>query len=654
VISSARLPRLLAAGCVVLGLFAAACSDDGGSESTSEAPGTTTAVLDTTTTQSVDTSTTVAPNTTAEVQQPLECTASSARACLLPWPNDAFTVADPTTATGRRLSIPADGTPRNAAGAAIDVTDQNRADGFSPGSAVLVDLPGLDPVASGLAPSTDIGASLADDAPIRITDTVTGERWPYFAELDAQAADDADRLLMIHPAVSLTEGHTYEVSIGDLVDVNGDPLVAPLSRWTFTVASADSLSGRVRAMRDDAYASLVDAPPSFAVTDIADRDGLRIVDGTIDVPNYLSGDGSPGATMLLDDTGSPVRSTTSPTYPARFHCVLPAAPAAPVPVIVYGHGLLGDRNEVEALSFAASIGVAGACATDWIGMTGDDIGNVATILADLSRFPEQADRMQQGLLNFQLLGRALNDERAFAADPAFQTATGDPIIAPGATQFVGNSQGGILGGAASAVSTEWQRVVLGVPGINYSLLLHRSSDWPQFQAVFDTAYANAVDRVIALQLIQLLWDRGENNGYVQHLTADPYPGISAKQVLLVEAFGDHQVSNVSTEVLARTIGARAHTPAIGPGRSNDRLPHWGIEPLDYAAVPQASLIMWDFGTPAPPTVNLPPTDPEYGRDPHGAASAEPRVLTQAVTFLLTGTLSDACGGAACTSDVMTD
>jgi hypothetical protein len=30
------------------------------------------------------------------------------------------------------------------------------------------------------------------------------------------------------------------------------------------------------------------------------------------------------------------------------------------------------------------------------------------------------------------------------------------------------------------------------------------------------------------------------------------------------------------------------------------------------------------------------------------------VLTQAVTFLLTGSLTDACGGAACTSDVMED
>jgi hypothetical protein len=28
------------------------------------------------------------------------------------------------------------------------------------------------------------------------------------------------------------------------------------------------------------------------------------------------------------------------------------------------------------------------------------------------------------------------------------------------------------------------------------------------------------------------------------------------------------------------------------------------------------------------------------------------VLTQAVTFLLTGSLTDSCGGAACTSDVL--
>jgi hypothetical protein len=191
-----------------------------------------------------------------------------------------------------------------------------------------------------------------------------------------------------------------------------------------------------------------------------------------------------------------------------------------------------------------------------------------------------------------------------------------------------------------------------VPGVNYSLLLHRSSNWPQFQAVFDQAYTDPVERAIALQLIQLLWDRGENAGYVQHLTADTYPGIEPKQVLLVQAFGDHQVANVSTEVLARTIGARTHRPALGNGRSPAREPLWGIDALEYGPLEGAALIVWDFGTPAPPVVNLPPNSTEHGIDPHGAASNEPRVLQQALTFLLSGTLDDVCGAEPCVSDVL--
>ena len=52
--------------------------------------------------------------------------------------------------------------------------------------------------------------------------------------------------------------------------------------------------------------------------------------------------------------------------------------------------------------------------------------------------------------------------------------------------------------------------------------------------------------MLALSLTQLLWDRGENQGYAQHFTERPLPGIEAKEsVLLVEAFGNHQVTNVS-------------------------------------------------------------------------------------------------------------
>jgi hypothetical protein len=617
----------------------------------------------------------------------LDCDPLDERACLLPWPNDAFTVPDPSTPTGRRLAIQPDATPKNAAGTPIDVTDQNRADGFSPGSIILAFVPGLDVAATGIAPSTDIGASTKPDAPVVLWNASLGHPVPYWGELDAQAPK-GQQVLMIHPAISLEDGDRYVVALRNLKDASGalipstdafqaalDGTPEPPERardfaailhdasdagvstdglylaWDFTVASAQSLSGRVRHMRDVAYKSLGGGAPTFTVTGHSDSGGLRTVDGTFEVPNFLSGDGSPGSTFVLGSDGLPTQQPKP--YEAKFHCLLPATKPTNGPTIVYGHGLLGDRTEADALRFAPSAGIASVCATDEIGMNADDVANLAGILGDLSRFPEQADRMQQGMLNQQYLGRLLNSPKGFGSSPAFQAAEGTPLIAVGNTVFVGNSQGGILGGAVSAISTEWSRVVLGVPGVDYSLLLPRSVDWLEFQPLLDKTYTDPVDRVLALQLIQLLWDRGENDGYAQHLVANPYPEIDPahfKTVLLVEAFGDHQVANVSTEVLARTIDARVHQPALRSGRSNDVAPMWGILTDDGAKGPgTAHLVIWDYGTPAPPAVNLPPTGDRYGADPHGAGSREPLVLQQALTFLTTGRLPDVCKGAPCVS-----
>ncbi len=670
---------------IVAAVMFAACSD--GNTDRKKADGSQNAVAPANSQPAVNEPTTAAPQD-AVLDVSLRCDPLDERACLLPWPNDAFTVPEADTATGRRLDIHPDSPPTNVEGVPIDVTDQNRADGFSPGSALLALVPSLDVAASAIAGSNDIGASLAGNSPIVLLDTTTGERVPYWAELDAPAPT-GDQLLMVHPAISLREGHHFAVALRNLKAFDGseiEPTAAfraavagsldPVERvsafrellaqladdgvtteglylaWDFTVASAESLSGRLLSIRHQAYDLLGDGAPAFTVTTQTDDGIVRTIDGTFEVPNFLTADGSPGNAFTLGPDGLPTRNAQSPDFTAQFHCVVPVAPGAPVPGIVYGHGLLGSRMEVNALSFAAQIAIAAPCATDEIGMSSEDIATLATILADLSHFDQQADRLQQGLLNQQFLGRLLNSADGFVSSPAFQTADGAPIVAAGQTQFVGNSQGGILGGAASAISSEWARAVLGVPGSNYSLLLPRSSDWPQFQVVFDAAYPDPVDQAIALQLIQLLWDRGENNGYAQHLTTDPYDGIDAKQVLMVEAFGDHQVANVSTEALARTLGAAVHTPTIAEGRSNDVTPMWKIAPLDPSSPTTAILVLWDFGTPAPPPVNLPPTEPEYGRDPHGAGSDEPLVLQQALTFLLTGEFTDLCNAGPCQSAVL--
>ena len=562
------------------------------------------------------------------------------RACLLPFPSNRLTISDSSTETGIRVAIPSDAAPVNVDGIAMDLSDQNRFDGFSPSSAIVFAADGVDLVASGVPDVDDIGASVDGSSPIVLEDVTAPEIWPYWAEVDPQS-----QLVTIRPAKLLTLGHTYRVTLGELVDTNNEPVAIDEKSWEFTVASSASMTGRLLTILDDAYRSLGENSPKFTVDQVTRADGVRTIDGTFEIPNYLDNDGAPGGRLILDEDGTPQLNQTASTYDADYRCVVPETAPQPVPTIVYGHGLLGDRTEVDFFSAIANQSGVAACATDWLGMSSGDVANLAGILADMSRFSEQADRMLLGHLAFQFLGRLVNS--GFVSDPAFQGDDGQGILETDGALFVGNSQGGILGGAATAVTTEWERAVLGVPGANYSLLLPRSSNWPRFQSLFETSYTGVDDRLMAIHLAQMLWDRGENAGYAQHLTGDPLPGREAKQILLVGAFGDHQVANVSTDVLARSIGARIHAPALDGGRSTAAQPFWGIDEITSYPYSGSAYVMWDFGTPAPPSGPTPPLPPDYGNDPHGAGSSEPLVLIQALGFLIDGTLADVCAGAPC-------
>jgi hypothetical protein len=146
----------------------------------------------------------------------------------------------------------------------------------------------------------------------------------------------------------------------------------------------------------------------------------------------------------------------------------------------------------------------------------------------------------------------------------------------------------------------------------------------------------------------MLWDRAEGDGYAAHMTANPYPGTPGHQVLMIEAFGDHQVANVATEVEARSTGVRVYQPALAPGRSTDVTPMWAIPAVPSTPYHGSVLVIWDYGTPAPPTADLPPSGPQYGNDPHGFGSRNPGVLAEASAFLRpSGTFIDVCAGQPC-------
>jgi hypothetical protein len=628
---------------------------------------------------------------------PATCDPLGGDRCMLPFPNDHFTVADSATATGRRVMLAPEATPANVQGVHIDPTELNRNDGFSPGSPVAVLLPGLDPVASGLAPITDMVRSLDRDAPIVLIDATTGERHPYWAELDVRAPDSEHQLLFVRPARNFLESHRYIVAIRGVVDAAGRPIAASdvfrayrdrlesdvpevedrrphmedlfrtLRRagvdrdelslaWDFTVASGESLSERVLAMRDDAFAQLGDAAPAFTVTDVTASTRANLatdVQGTFEVPSYLTGDGASGSVLNNGDgpEASPIPARNG-TYTARFICTVPVSAtnadgtANPTRMMLYGHGLLGSAREVYGASshFASASNVT-TCATWWIGMSEEDIGAVLTALSDMSAFRTIPDRLQQSMLNVLFLGRLMKHPSGLSSDPAFQAADGTPLLDQENLTFTGVSQGGIIGGAATAVAQDWERAFLGVPAMNYSTLLDRSVDFDVFGTVFDPSYPDWVDRQLTIVLAQMLWDRGENNGYAQHITGRPYRDTPRKQVMLFEAFGDHQVANVATEVMARTIDAELRVPALADGRSLDVEPFWGIDQVHRLPDRGGSyLVVWDFGTPAPPVGNVPN---RAGEDPHGMGRGQLDVLTVATTFLDEGILVDTCGGGPC-------
>jgi hypothetical protein len=278
-------------------------------------------------------------------------------------------------------------------------------------------------------------------------------------------------------------------------------------------------------------------------------------------------------------------------------------------------------------------------------MSEDDIANAAFILQDLGKFPSLADRGQQGLLNFLFLGRLMIHPDGLVTHEAFQDSRGDGVIDGSDLFYDGNSQGGIMGGALTAVAQDFTRAVLGVPGMNYSTFLQRSVDWVDYRLVYDASYLDELERGLGLNLIQMLWDRIEANGYAQHLTDEPLPNTPAHEVLLHVAYGDWQVAMATADVMARTADIPVHWPAVVPGRLPDVEPYWGIVHLTTYPWDGSALVIWDSGTPTPPINNLAPSE---GRDPHGDPRSYVVARVQKSEFLKTdGAVVDVCEGAPC-------
>jgi len=228
--------------------------------------------------------------------------------------------------------------------------------------------------------------------------------------------------------------------------------------------------------------------------------------------------------------------------------------------------------------------------------------------------------------------------------------------------------------ALMGVTPDAERGVLGVPGMNYSTLLQRSSDFeskpgtpcpnpalgiPSYACPLYLAYPQKNERQLLFALLQQLWDRAEGNGYAAHIRGG-LPNTPAHEVLLHGALGDHQVAQVSAEVAARTIGAGIRANPFDPGRSFDVDPAYAITKITSYPYAGSALEIWDSGAQGstepgcegPGTGVAPPSNvpPHCGKDPHGEPRSTPVGFDQRGAFLRPdGKVIDPCIGGPCYS-----
>ena len=574
-----------------------------------------------------------------EVAIDASCEWSSDAHCMLPWPSDRWLEADATTATGLRLAYDSNALPSNKDGVPVDVAPYTRMDGFSPSSQLLtmfdeaVDL-------DGMAVRGAWDQSVASDSRSLIIDLETGELVPHMVENDVRAEDGDGTLLYLRPATRLAEAHRYGVALRDihlqgggrveatpafaalrdgvittsqaiedarpryealftaLEDYHGVDRADIVQGWTFTTASGGAAWSDLLAQRDDALQRVPVGAGECVIEQVIDEpyDGVRAqVRGTFRAPLYMDSE-IPGGRTVRGADGLPAFQGW---YDVDFLLHLPPATTGPVPLVQAGHGLMMSATRMADSAIVRRMSAERGAAVVLIDLQGMSMGDVVTVggaLADVSGLASVTDRLTQGLTNSVVVSRSLLG--ACGDLPELQGDDGQRLLSTDEAYFVGTSMGAIFGTTMMAIHPDIDRGALVVGGANFPLLLTRSLNWVEFEAIMRSWYLSRVDRELLMALAVSLWDRVQPDAYAVHLLSDPLPGVGPKRILSTVAVGDLQVQNLGSDMAARMMGLPLQIPST--------MSPWGVEQIE--GISDSAMVYYDLQVPGPPDTNELPED----------------------------------------------
>lgn len=458
--------------------------------------------------------------------------------CMLPFPNDFFRINIP--GVGFRLNV-TDTFPADDKGKVIDTAagGWNDLHGFPVLPAITAYFEKLEDKDISECPRWwNMDRSLEVDSPTVLLDAETGERVAHWVELD-HSSTAADKLrkhsFLMYPSTALEFNHRYIVAIRSLgshspasssnafkalrdrfanvpdedkptkeradhfegifnqLEAAGVKRNSLLLAWDFTTNDKTDVTSRMTFIRDDIKKRVGPRGPEYRVESVEYNTSALVakkIKGKFMMPLYLNTHlPVVSARMILDENGTPVFNGYAWF---DFEVIVPRGyeniPKS-LGVMQYGHGLFGSYLEAdnsEYLHQDAELFGYVICASNWIGLSHDDIPAAAEmLLTDLSNFPFIPDRLTQGVNNAHglmemLLGR-------FSQDPLMLTPSGESIIDTSKTAYFGNSCGGIMGTVYMATTQNVRRGLLGVAGGSFNLILPRSADFMiEFDIVSDS------------------------------------------------------------------------------------------------------------------------------------------------------------------------
>ncbi len=546
------------------------------------------------------------PERLAGERRPLSaaCETLDGTRCLLPWPSNTYTVADPTTPTGLRLALTLSSLPVKDSPASL-----NQADGFSPVTPLAVGFPSA--LAAGLAEQRathavrlfaaqpgrdDYGA----EVPLRLHVVADGvsEATLLLAYPMRPLAFDTDYVAVVTDEVTPAAGGTFVAPRSVAIAVGAQkpatdaertlaayhaPTRALLARvgvaaehvlraWDFTTRSAQRLSEPALAMR----AQALEAVDAGALTVTLTSAALVLDGGAIAVRGHVG-----GLPFFVSADGGVLNSVAQGTHEAAFRALLPAGDGD-FPLVVFGHGTGGsvDDATLDALIVASG---AGKLNVEFIGWTHGAIGS--TLLGFDCIYTGTARStagLAQSLVDASGLEAALGAQlgAALSAD----TLAGVPNPAAGRhvklnqLAWVGASLGGTLGFAHAQAEPEVRAAVLNVPGAGWTHFAFQSNIWTSLDEVFRVATPSGLDRALGLASSQTNWDLVDGAAW------SAMPGAAPKPLLVQESLGDPVLPNLGNELVA--VSARAVqvgkvlSPVVGVAPATEAVGRAGFTQFD--------------------------------------------------------------------------